>query len=240
MLLRDGQADVMIRVHDTGIGMESDFINRIFRPFEQECMEISKKYGGTGLGMAITDHLVRLMGGEIVVESTPGKGSDFSVFLHLPVAGKPTEESGAKSGGEEEPESENAFRGRRILMAEDNELNALIAVEILNSMGAEVDVAENGEKAVELFQTHPEHYYDFILMDVQMPVMDGRTAARTIRGLARPDAGDILIFALSADAFLEDERLSLESGMNGHYAKPVDYDALQKNVGRFLREREQN
>ena len=240
MLLRDGQADVMIRVHDTGIGMESDFINRIFRPFEQEGMEISKKYGGTGLGMAITDHLVRLMGGEIVVESTPGQGSDFSVFLHLPVAVKPEEESSVRGGGEEEPESENTFRGRRILMAEDNELNALIAVEILNGMGAEVDVAENGEKAVELFQTHPEHYYDFILMDVQMPVMDGRKAARTIRALKRPDAGDILIFALSADAFLEDERLSLESGMNGHYAKPVDYDALQKNVGRFLREREQN
>ena len=97
---------------------------------------------------------------------------------------------------------------------------------------------ENGQKAVDYFKSHPENYYDFILMDVQMPVMNGRDAARTIRKLYRPDAKTIPIFALSADAFVEDERLSIESGMNGHYAKPVDFQALQKNVGMFLEKRE--
>lgn len=132
---------------------------------------------------------------------------------------------------------QDAFRGRRILMAEDNELNAMIAKEILESMGAAVDVAGDGQKAVDSFASHPVDYYDFILMDVQMPVMDGREASRTIRAMDRPDARSLLIFGLSADAFVEDERLSLESGMNGHYAKPVDYEALRENVGRFLREK---
>ena len=237
MLLQDGTADMMICVHDTGIGMDAEFINRIFRPFEQESIDTSKKYGGSGLGMAITDNLVRLMGGEIVVSSTPGKGSDFSVFLHLPVAEAPEDETEeiVQVAGEDDP---NAFKGRRILMAEDNEINAMIAVEILNQMGAEVDLAENGQAAVDLFDRHPENYYDFILMDVQMPVMDGRKAARTIRGLDRADAASILIFALSADAFVEDKRKSLESGMNGHFAKPVDYEALQREIGVFLREKE--
>ncbi|MEI3524999.1 MAG: response regulator [Eubacteriales bacterium] len=122
-------------------------------------------------------------------------------------------------------------------MAEDNELNAMIAKEILESMGAAVDVAGDGQKAVDSFASHPVDYYDFILMDVQMPVMDGREASRTIRAMDRPDARSLLIFGLSADAFVEDERLSLESGMNGHYAKPVDYEALRENVGRFLREK---
>ena len=252
MMLQDGMADLLISVRDTGIGMEPEFINRIFRPFEQESIDTSKKYGGTGLGMAITDNLVRLMGGEIVVKSTPGEGSEFSVFLHLPEAlaqksdtWKATDseandmEVAAKSTEElqKNREMENAFRGCRILMAEDNEINAMIAVEILEEMGAEVDVAGNGQIAVEMFTSHPVNYYDFILMDVQMPVMNGRDAARAIRKLNRPDASEILIFALSADAFVEDERKSLESGMNGHYAKPVDFVALQKNVGAFLQER---
>ena len=241
MMLKDDVVDMMIRVHDTGKGMEPEFINRIFRPFEQEGIEISHKYGGTGLGMAITDSLVRIMGGEIVVESLPGKGSDFSVFLHFPIAQTPevSEIAAEKTAIQGENTEMDTFSGCRILMAEDNELNADIAKEILESMGASVEIAENGQVAVDMFNIHPEHYYDFILMDVQMPVMDGRKAARTIRDLDRPDAGDIPIFGLSADAFVEDERLSLESGMNGHYAKPVDYEALRRNVGRFLREKAQ-
>jgi len=238
MMIQKDVVDVMIRVHDTGIGMEPEFINRIFRPFEQEDLSISKNYGGTGLGMAITDQLVRLMGGEIVVESTPGKGSDFSVFLHLPMAEAPQKISAADSVKPEKVE-ENPFEGCRILMAEDNEINAMIACEILENMGAKVEVAENGEEAVSSFKDHPAGYYDFILMDVQMPIMDGREAARQIRAMDREDAKDILIFALSADAFVEDERKSLESGMNGHFAKPVDYEALKRTVGRFLRERKQ-
>lgn len=141
MMLRDGKVDLMVRVHDTGIGMKAEFISRIFRPFEQEDTSTTRRFGGTGLGMAISDQLVKLMGGQIVVESLPESGSDFTVFLSL-------------------------------------------------------------------------------------PVMGGCTAARTIRGLARPDAADIPIYALSADAFAEDERLSRENGMNGHLTKPIDFDAL--------------
>ena len=239
MLLKDGVVDLMIRVHDTGIGMKPEFINRIFRPFEQEGIEISKKYGGTGLGMAISDQIVRLMGGEIVVESTLGKGSDFSVFLHLPVAEQPEREQEEQRSTEEDTEGLEVFRGRRILMAEDNGLNAMIAREILSGKGAEVEIAEDGGQAVDLFASHPEQYYDYILMDIQMPVLDGRKATRKIRAMKRADAKIIPIFGLSADAFVEDERLSIECGMNGHYAKPIDYDILEKNVGRFLREREQ-
>ena len=241
MFLQDGNADLMIRVHDTGIGMDPEFINRIFRPFEQEGADTTRKYGGTGLGMAITDQLVKLMSGEIVVKSIPGEGSDFSVFLHLPVAeGTVPAEQIEKENTAEEAESEEieVFRNRRILVAEDNEINAMVAREILEEMGAGIDVAENGQRAVEMFDEKPENYYDFILMDVQMPVMNGRDAAKAIRRLPRKDAGEILIFALSADAFVEDERRSLESGMNGHYAKPVDFEALQKNVGAILREKE--
>ena len=123
-------------------------------------------------------------------------------------------------------------------MAEDNEINAMVAVELLNQRGAEVDVAENGQIAVDKFNGHEAGYYDLILMDIQMPVMDGRTAARTIRGLNRPDAGEIPIYALSADAFVEDERLSRENGMNGHLTKPIDFDALWRIVEETIGNRE--
>ena len=236
MMLQDQTVDLMIRVHDTGTGMDPKFINRIFRPFEQERADTAKQYGGTGLGMAITDQLVKLMGGEIVVESTPEVGSDFSVYLHLPIASKPVEtmERPKKTGQEQTDQEEDVFRGRQILVAEDNEMNAMIATEILEEMGAEVLTAENGQEAVEAFSSHPEQYFDFILMDVQMPVMDGREAARTIRAMHRADARKIPIFALSADAFVEDERLSAESGMNGHFAKPVDFIALRHEIKNFL------
>ena len=236
MMRSAGHVDLMVRVHDTGIGMAPEFINRIFRPFEQESIETTKRYGGTGLGMAITDHIVRLMGGEIVVESEPGKGSDFSVYLHLPEAEAPEQTAKVKALSEDDAEEkmQDSFKGRHILLAEDNEINAMIAVEILQEMGAEVDVAENGEVAVDRFSAQPAGHYDFILMDVQMPVMDGRTATRHIRALNREDAKTIPIFGLSADAFVEDERLSKESGMNSHFSKPVDFRRLQKEIGVFL------
>ena len=177
MMLRDGKVDLMVRVHDTGIGMKAEFISRIFRPFEQEDTSTTRRFGGTGLGMAISDQLVKLMGGQIVVESLPESGSDFTVFLSLPVMEAPA--------------------------------------------GAAAAEAAPAETAAQ-----PASYYDLILMDIQMPVMDGRTAARTIRGLARPDAADIPIYALSADTCAEDERLSRENGMNGHLTKPIDFDAL--------------
>ena len=237
MMLKDDNMDLLIRVHDTGIGMSTEFISHIFRPFEQESIETGKKYGGSGLGMAITDQLVKLMGGEIVVESLQGEGTDFFVYLHLPVA---EQTAGWQNDIEEQRNEEQesyTFRGSRILLAEDNDVNAMIAIEILGEMGATVDRAENGQEAVEKFRSQEENYYDFILMDVQMPVLDGRSAARQIRGLDRPDAKYIPIFALSADAFVEDQRLSEESGMNGHFAKPVNFEELQNEIGRFLKEK---
>ncbi len=237
MMLREGNVDLLLRVHDTGQGMDPNFVYRIFRPFEQESIETGKKYGGTGLGMAITDQLVHLMGGQILVESLPGKGSDFTVYLTLPQA-EADEQASVTGRAEDQNQYEDAFQGCRILMAEDNDINAMIAVELLEDMGAKVDVAQNGQLALEAFQAKPEHYYDFILMDVQMPVLDGRAATRALRALDRSDATEIPIFALSADAFIEDVRLSMESGMNGHYSKPVDFIALRRNVGAYLRRKE--
>ena len=237
MMLREGNVDLLLRVHDTGQGMDPNFVYRIFRPFEQESIETGKKYGGTGLGMAITDQLVHLMGGQILVESLPGKGSDFTVYLTLPQA-EADEQASVTGRAEDQNQYEDAFQDCRILMAEDNDINAMIAVELLEGMGAKVDVAQNGQLALEAFQAKPEHYYDFILMDVQMPVLDGRAATRALRTLDRSDATEIPIFALSADAFIEDERLSMESGMNGHYSKPIDFIALRRNVGAYLRRKE--
>lgn len=237
MMLREGNVDLLLRVHDTGQGMDPNFVYRIFRPFELESIETGKKYGGTGLGMAITDQLVHLMGGQILVESLPGKGSDFTVYLTLPQA-EADEQASVTGRAEDQNQYEDAFQDCRILMAEDNDINAMIAVELLEGMGAKVDVAQNGQLALEAFQAKPEHYYDFILMDVQMPVLDGRAATRALRALDRSDAKDIPIFALSADAFIEDERLSMESGMNGHYSKPIDFIALRRNVGAYLRRKE--
>ena len=237
MMLREGNVDLLLRVHDTGQGMDPNFVYRIFRPFEQESIETGKKYGGTGLGMAITDQLVHLMGGQILVESLPGKGSDFTVYLTLPQA-EADEQASVTGRAEDQNQYEDAFQDCRILMVEDNDINAMIAVELLEGMGAKVDVAQNGQLALEAFQAKPEHYYDFILMDVQMPVLDGRAATRALRALDRSDATEIPIFALSADAFIEDERLSMESGMNGHYSKPIDFIALRRNVGAYLRRKE--
>ncbi len=232
MMQKAGYADIAVKVHDTGIGMEPEFISRIFRPFEQESIETGHRYGGTGLGMAITDQLVKLMGGEIVVESLPGRGSDFTVYLSLPIAENEALPIRTENGGESA-----GIRGIRILMAEDNEINAMIAEEILCEKGAEVETVENGRLAVERFSAHPAGYYDVILMDIQMPELDGRAATREIRALPRADAKTQLIFGLSADAFVEDERLSLESGMDGHVAKPVDFDALEKRIGAALKRR---
>lgn len=240
MMLHDGVVDLMIGVRDTGIGMDPENVQRIFRPFEQEHSDTVKKYGGTGLGMAITDQIVKLMGGDIVIHTFPGKGSDFSIFLQLPIADEACiAEMKKEDEVREVSESDDSvFAGRRILVAEDNEINAMVAEEILGSMGAQVDVAENGQTAVRMFEEKPKDYYDFILMDIQMPVMNGREATETIRLLDRPDAQTIPIFGLSADAFVEDERKSIACGMNGHYAKPIDFDALQRNIGTFLQKKQ--
>lgn len=238
MLLENNMSDIMIRVHDTGIGMAPEFMNRIFKPFEQENASISHNYGGTGLGMAITDQIVRLMGGEIVIDSMPGHGSDFTVYLHLPVADDEQQKQLTVEIGEARPVADTddyTFAGKNILMAEDNEINAEIASAILKEAGASVDIAGNGQEAVRMVADHQPGYYDFVLMDIQMPVMDGREAARQIRSMDRPDASELLIFALSADAFYEDERLSIEAGMNGHFAKPVNFEEVRKKIGQTVK-----
>lgn len=229
----NGKVSLMFRVHDTGKGMDAKFISRIFKPFEQESQDITKQYGGSGLGMSITDRLVHLMGGEIVIDSMLGKGSDFSVYLKLPIA----EVSEIETEQEDETGTDFTFNGCHILMAEDNEINAEIAVSILENEGAKVDVAVNGKDAVEKYAASAPGTYNFILMDIQMPVMNGRDAAKQIRSMDRKDAGEIPIFALSADAFVEDQRLSAMSGMNGHFTKPIDFEEMRVQIGKILKGR---
>ena len=229
----NGKVSLMFRVHDTGKGMDAKFISRIFKPFEQESQDITKQYGGSGLGKSITDRLVHLMGGEIVIDSMLGKGSDFSVYLTLPIA----EVSEIETEQEDETGTDFTFNGCHILMAEDNEINAEIAVSILENEGAKVDVAVNGKDAVEKYAASAPGTYNFILMDIQMPVMNGRDAAKQIRSMDRKDAGEIPIFALSADAFVEDQRLSAMSGMNGHFTKPIDFEEMRVQIGKILKGR---
>ena len=231
MYKEDKVANIMMRVHDTGKGMSREFLSHIFRPFEQEGVEISKKYGGSGLGMAITDQLVKLMGGEIVVDSLEGKGTDFTVFLNLPVA--PSQEY------EDEKEvvvEQFSFDKKRILLAEDNEINAEICMSVLNSKGAFVDRVENGQEAVDTFKKHAKNYYDLILMDIQMPQMDGYEATQIIRTMESGKA--IPIFALSADAYVENKRYSKEVGMDGHFSKPIDFDVMEKELSEYFSRRD--
>lgn len=236
LLRENGKVSLLMRVHDTGCGMDTAFLNRIFLPFEQESITTGKEHGGSGLGMAIADSLVRLMGGEIVVDSLPGKGSDFTVYVNLPVAREGLNETTERSGAEDDGAA-FSYEGCRILLAEDNEVNAEIAVSILENYGAAVDVAEDGAIAVQKFASQPAGTYDFILMDIQMPVLDGRKATRQIRAMNRADAKIIPIFALSADAFVEDQRKSLESGMNGHFSKPIDFEKMRLEIGKLIRRR---
>ena len=184
--------------------------------------------------MAITDKLIQLMGGSILVESMPGEGSDFSVYLTLPLADHP-ENLAADDTAQDSDDF--TYEGCNILMAEDNEVNAEIAVSILGLSGASVDVAVNGRDAVDKFAASLPGTYDFILMDIQMPEMNGRDATRAIRKLDHKDAKTIPIFALSADAFVEDQRLSIASGMNGHFSKPIDFEKIRKEIGRTLKEK---
>ncbi len=237
----EGKMHLMIRVRDTGKGIKADFISRIFRPFEQEDASTAHHYGGSGLGMAIADNIVRLMDGQIIVESEEGKGTEFVVYISLPIAegeqfvpetwneGCPREAAGDLRKAIEE----FTLEGVRLLLAEDNDVNAEIAIEIMEMEGAVLERACDGLEAVRMFEESPEHGYGAILMDIQMPNMNGWEAAAQIRKSSRPDA-DIPIFAMSANAFVEDKRHSIEIGMNGHISKPVDYDEVRELVGEAL------
>ncbi len=229
----------VIRVSDTGKGMNKEFLKTIFDPFSQESSSTSRQFGGTGLGMAISDQIVRLMGGYIVVESELGQGTTFEIYLGLPVADEAqiadyqVEQQSVVVDSQAADAAEKLFRleGSTILMAEDNMLNAGIAEEMLLEMGvATVDHALDGQIACDLFAASEAGTYSLILMDIQMPNMNGHEAAQTIRAMDHPDAQSIPIIALSADAYVEDKRASRKAGMNGHISKPIVYETLEAQI----------
>lgn len=217
-------------VKDTGIGIKEENLEKIFEAFEQENAEITHKFGGTGLGLSIVRRFSELMGGCVTVHSEYGKGSEFEVELPFTV----TENSHMidwkieKSVNKMSVENKTYnFEGKHILLAEDNELNREIAVELLGTAtGATIDEAEDGQKAVALFSESEVNYYDLILMDVQMPKLDGFEATKRIRAMKRSDAGVVPIFAMTANAFAEDEEKSRQAGMNVHLSKPLEISAV--------------
>ena len=215
-------------VSDNGMGMSADFKNTIFDPFTRAENSLTSKIQGTGLGMAITRNLVEAMGGTIDVESEPGQGSCFEVLIDLKIAGDRS--VSLSSQAETDEPDDNILQGMHFLCAEDNELNAEILMELLKIEGAECTICENGEKILEAFEQSVPGDYDMILMDVQMPVMNGYEAAKAIRSSSHELAKKIPIIAMTANAFSEDIQHSLAAGMNAHISKPVDIKTLEKTV----------
>ncbi len=219
-------------VCDNGIGMSKAYLKTIFDPFTREKKSGTNQVQGTGLGMAITKSVVDLMGGVICVESAPGRGSRFEVTLEFPVD---TEADIAKQNETvpDEPENASLLRGMKFLCAEDNEINAEILQLLLESRGACCRICSNGREIADAFADAKPGDFDMILMDVQMPVMDGLEAARRIRNGANPLGKTIPILAMTANAFLEDMQKSKEAGMDEHLSKPVDIAALEQTVKRY-------
>lgn len=213
-----GYNDVTFTVSDNGIGMEPEFLKRVFEPF---AMEGRSHEQGTGLGMPIVRNISSMMGGTVEVRSQVNEGTTFTVKLSLKVASQDDgeHEQGGTAGGEA---CERSLEGRRILVVEDNELNAEIASTLLGQAGVEVDLAGDGQQAVDRFCAQPAGTYDAILMDIQMPVMDGYEATGYIRRSGKADAATVPIVAMSANAFSEDVAKSLDAGMNMHLSKPID------------------
>ena len=219
-----------IVVADTGIGMSEEFLNHIFEPYSRETHFTPRTTEGTGLGMPIVKSLVQQMSGEITVESAVGKGSRFTVTLPLEVVeqhdGPVIGAAAGEASGEAAAVATGSLAGQTILVAEDNELNMEIVTELLTMSGAQVIGAANGAEAVETFQRSAPYSVDAILMDMQMPVLDGCGAARAIRRLDRPDAAVVPIVAVTANAFAEDVDRTTAAGMNAHVSKPIDMDRL--------------
>lgn len=217
-------------VSDSGIGMSQEFLEHIFEPYARETHFTAKSTVGTGLGMTIVKNLVQQMSGEIHVESQLGIGTTFLVTLPL----ETNVRNGAPEGKKENDELSVKLSGRCILVAEDNELNMEIAVELLSMHGAEVLQAWNGREALQIFTAAAPYSIDAILMDMQMPVMDGCEATRAIRALDKPDAASVPIIAVTANAFTEDMDKTAAAGMNGHIPKPIDFGQLCKILGEYL------
>ena len=222
-----GFSNLYFQVRDDGIGIAPEKQQLIFRQFEQADNSENARKQGTGLGLAISRRIVRMMDSDIKLESEPGKGSSFSFSVKLqPV-------SGEKTTVTSQPE-EISFPGKRILVVEDNELNMEIICTILENYGIETEQAVNGKEAVRRMEESVPGYYDMIFMDIMMPEMDGLEATRTIRNLDREDCKKIPIYAMSANAFDEDVKRSLASGMNGHLSKPVNLQVLEKTLQKVL------
>ena len=225
---RDGKTLAAFSVKDTGVGIDHENLEAIFQPFEQEHSGVSRKYGGTGLGLSISRSIVRLFGGDITVNSEPGKGSEFSfsIWLRECKSAEPMEEKITDAAGK--------FTDKRLLLVDDVEINRMIVASLLEKTGISIDEAGDGVSAVEQFTNSPVGYYDLILMDVKMPIMDGYEATGAIRALDRTDAKTVPIIALTANAFKEDIDRALGHGMNAHIAKPIEHDVLMEILFRFL------
>ncbi len=219
--LAEGRVNVRFVCEDTGIGMSEEFQQRAFEAFAQEDTAARSSYRGTGLGLAISKEIVEQLGGTIQLESAKGQGTTFTIELAFDL-----DPAAQAQGAPAETVRDASLEGLRVLLAEDNELNAEIAVFMLEQQGASVDVAQNGQEALEMFRASLNGHYDVVLMDMMMPVMDGASAAKAIRLLARSDAKTVPIIAVTANAFSDDREHCAASGMNAHVAKPLNADEL--------------
>ncbi|MCI2048327.1 MAG: ATP-binding protein [Lachnospiraceae bacterium] len=235
------QSVIRFTVRDTGIGIREDHLEKIFSPFEQEDTTTTTVFGGTGLGLAITKNLAELMGGSVRVRSTVGVGSEFTVDVPLKEDTEAQPSSGREFQCAREPEAADPpetrsydFSGRRVLVAEDNLINSEITRTLLEEKNFTVETAANGMQAIELFLKHPAGYYDVILMDIRMPVMDGLQATVNIRHCDRPDAKIVPVIAMTANAFDEDVEKSRAAGMNAHLSKPIDPEYMYSVINDVL------
>jgi signal transduction histidine kinase len=219
---------VHFKVSDSGIGMTAGQMKNLFTAFEQANSSISARFGGTGLGLAISQNLIKQMGGLITVESVFGSGSSFEFTLNMDIS-ENIEKEADNTGTEK-----MVFPGKRILLAEDIEINRIIIIELLADTEITIEEAADGKEALEKFSASPEAYYDLIFMDVQMPNMDGHETTRRIRSLDREDAKTIPIIAMTANAYREDIDRAFAAGMNGHLAKPIDIGEVMKSLGKWL------
>ena len=222
--ISENQVRLNFMIQDTGIGMSREFLLDIFKPFVQADHGARSTYMGTGLGMAIAKNLLDRMNGDIQIDSTEGKGTTVKISIPFRISQKAVPEE------KETKILPDTRKCKRILLAEDNELNREIAAFILKDEGMKVIEAVDGQQAVSLFLKKPEHYFDAILMDIMMPVMDGYEAARAIRSCQKGDAGDIPIIAMTANAFDEDRKKSKAAGMNAHLTKPLEVKKLLETI----------
>ena len=227
---KEGWCNMVITVADNGIGMSQEFQKHIFEPFERERTSTVSKVEGSGIGMGIVKKLVGLMGGTVAVESKIGVGSTFTVTIPCRIASE--DETQAKR--ETNPSDQKCLCGTKILLTEDNDLNAEIATELLQEEGCTVDRAKDGVECVDMLEKAANGTYQLILMDIQMPVMNGYDAARKIRRLDAPQKANIPIIAMTANAFTEDRQVALDAGMNDHIAKPINMNVLVPTLRKYL------